>query len=63
MAAAVTTDKKTDPWSDVINRVSRSVVVVHIFTRHAFEGGDQAFSSEGTGFVVDADLGIILTNR
>ena len=54
---------KSAEWAAVINRVARSVVVVHIFTRHAFEGGEQAFASEGTGFVVDSERGIILTNR
>lgn len=52
-----------DRWSEMINSASKSVVVMKMLVRHAIEPGTQAYASEGTGFVVDADKGLILTNR
>jgi S1-C subfamily serine protease len=51
-----------DPWETTIDRVSRGVVALRVT-------GTRAFDTEGpgvsvaTGFVVDAERGLILTNR
>ncbi len=62
-AAPMASAFSDDAWSSMINRVSPSVCVVRMFVRHAFEGGPQAYVSEGTGFIVDSERGLILTNR
>lgn len=49
-------------WQDTISRVVKSVVSIH-FAQVAPFDCDPALVSEATGFVVDAELGIILTNR
>lgn len=49
-------------WQETIAKVVKSVVSIH-FAQVAPFDCDPALVSEATGFVVDADLGIILTNR
>lgn len=49
-------------WQDTISNVVKSVVSIH-FAQVAPFDCDPALVSEATGFVVDAELGIILTNR
>ncbi len=51
-----------DPWAQVISRVSPSVVSLQVSQVRDFEDGDQGVGA-ATGFVVDAEQGIILTNR
>ncbi|MGH0036870.1 MAG: trypsin-like peptidase domain-containing protein [Myxococcota bacterium] len=49
-------------WQDTLDRVVPSVVVLRVNATRAFDGestGDQV----ATGFVVDAERGLILTNR
>ncbi|SCU85590.1 LADA_0D08438g1_1 [Lachancea dasiensis] len=49
-------------WQGTISKVVGSVVSIH-FAQVAPFDCDPALVSEATGFVVDAELGIILTNR
>lgn len=49
-------------WQTTISKVVKSVVSIH-FAQVAPFDCDSALVSEATGFVVDAELGIILTNR
>ncbi|CCD25601.1 Nma111p NDAI_0F02830 [Naumovozyma dairenensis CBS 421] len=49
-------------WQNTISKVVKSVVSIH-FAQVAPFDCDPAFVSEATGFVVDSELGIILTNR
>ena len=49
-------------WPEAIERVANAVVSVQIDQTRAFEG-ESPSSSQGTGFVVDAERGLILTNR
>jgi len=49
-------------WQTTISNVVKSVVSIH-FAQVAPFDCDPALVSEATGFVVDAELGIILTNR
>ncbi|MEE2665429.1 MAG: trypsin-like peptidase domain-containing protein [Myxococcota bacterium] len=49
-------------WRQTIDRVSPSIVELQVVTPRAFDGGG-AGRSTATGFVVDAEHGLILTNR
>lgn len=49
-------------WQDTINKVVQAVVSIH-FSQVAPFDCDPPLVSEATGFVVDSELGIILTNR
>ncbi|SCU80356.1 LAMI_0B01948g1_1 [Lachancea mirantina] len=49
-------------WQNTISKVVSSVVSIH-FSQVAPFDCDPALVSEATGFVVDSDIGIILTNR
>lgn len=49
-------------WQTTISKVVSSVVSIH-FSQVAPFDCDSALVSEATGFVVDSELGIILTNR
>ncbi|CCH40949.1 Pro-apoptotic serine protease [Wickerhamomyces ciferrii] len=49
-------------WHDTINKVVKSVVSIHFAQTASFDC-DPAIVSEATGFVVDSERGIILTNR
>jgi S1-C subfamily serine protease len=51
-----------DNWNDTVKKVSNGVVSIHIDVPVSFDGQWNS-SGFGTGFVVDADRGIILTNR
>ena len=49
-------------WERTLERVSCGVVVVRVSSVMAFDMNDAGFSL-ATGFVVDRQLGIIMTNR
>ena len=49
-------------WQDTISKVVKSIVSIH-FAQVAPFDCDPALVSEATGFVIDSELGIILTNR
>lgn len=49
-------------WEDTIERVSPSIVSIQVSSNRYFDTERQS-SSVATGFIVDAERGIILTNR
>ena len=49
-------------WSETINQVAPSIVSIQFDIPLAFDS-EQRNSSQATGFIVDADRGIILSNR
>lgn len=49
-------------WDRTLDEVAKAVVAIQIDQTRAFDG-NQASSSQATGFIVDAERGIILTNR
>lgn len=49
-------------WDETIDRTVPSVVVLRVVAPRAFDGGAAGYST-ATGFVVDAERGLILTNR
>jgi len=51
-----------DNWNDTVNLVSSGVVSIQTDVPISFDGKWNS-SSYGTGFIVDAEQGIILTNR
>jgi pro-apoptotic serine protease NMA111 len=51
-----------DPWTPTLERVSRAVLAITVSQAHALDT-DDASSSSGTGFIVDLEHGIVLTNR
>lgn len=51
-----------DRWEQVLDSVAGSVVALRMDRPRAFEGSGRS-NSQATGFVVDAELGLILTNR
>ena len=59
MAAIAADDAE---WTDTLERISSGVVSIRIDSTRAFDTEWNA-SSQATGFVVDAERGIILTNR
>jgi len=59
----VKTDAETpSSWEDMINLAVKAIVSIRFAQPVAFDSED-ACTSEATGFVVDAERGIILTNR
>ena len=52
----------TDTWSAMLERISTGVVSIRIDLARAFDT-ERNVSSQATGFVVDAEQGLILTNR
>ncbi|KAI9742759.1 MAG: hypothetical protein M1818_003488 [Claussenomyces sp. TS43310] len=52
----------TAEWQETIERVVRNVVSIRFSQTCAFDT-DPALTSEATGFVVDAEKGLVLTNR
>lgn len=51
-----------DSWRDTLERVARAVVSIRVDRVRSFDGARQA-SAQATGFVVDRELGLVLTNR
>ncbi len=51
-----------DPWSAMIEKATPAIVSIDIVSTRAFDT-ERASHSYATGFVVDAERGIILTNR
>jgi S1-C subfamily serine protease len=49
-------------WTDTLDRISSGVVSIRVDSTRAFDTEWNA-SSQATGFVVDAERGLILTNR
>ncbi|RLA03542.1 MAG: hypothetical protein DRQ47_04960, partial [Gammaproteobacteria bacterium] len=53
---------ETDSWKNTIDNVTNSIVSIQLEVPRAFETS-KPMSSQGTGFVVDAKNGILMTNR
>jgi pro-apoptotic serine protease NMA111 len=51
-----------DPWERVLRRIFKAVVSIKVTVLRSFDT-EYAGSFEGTGFVVDRERGIILSNR
>lgn len=51
-----------DPWTETIESVLGSVVIIEMDRTRPFDGNAQS-SSEASGFVIDAERGLVLTNR
>ena len=49
-------------WTDTLDRISSGVVSIRVDSTRAFDT-EWNSSSQATGFVVDAERGLILTNR
>jgi S1-C subfamily serine protease len=63
MALAVTNVAAEDTaWTDTLERISSGVVSIRVDSTRAFDT-EWNSSSQATGFVVDAERGLILTNR
>ena len=50
------------PWEATLGRVVQSVVSIRVTAVRDFDTEEASFS-QGTGFIVDAERGLILTNR
>lgn len=61
VAVEASADRERD-WSKVINRVTDSIVSIRVDAARSFDTAVNS-SSQASGFVVDAERGIILTNR
>ena len=53
---------ETDSWKSTIDKVTSSIVSIQLEVPRAFETS-RPMISQGTGFIVDAKRGIIMTNR
>ena len=51
-----------DPWEEALERVAEAVVVLRVTAPRSFDT-ERAGAFLGTGLVVDAERGLILTNR
>jgi S1-C subfamily serine protease len=60
--AASAAQPEANGWSATLERISTGVVTIQIDATRAFDT-EWNTSSQATGFVVDAKLGLILTNR
>ncbi|MEZ4235399.1 MAG: trypsin-like peptidase domain-containing protein [Myxococcota bacterium] len=61
-AAATPAPPDDDRWRASLDRVSQAVVSIRMDRPRAFEGVARG-NSQATGFVVDAERGLVLTNR
>lgn len=55
-------DSQDDNWASTVSRVAQSVVSLQLSQLRNFDDSEQG-GSNATGFVVDAENGIVLTNR
>lgn len=62
VASLSSADGALDPWAEVISRVSNSVVSLQVSQLRDFDHAEQGLGG-ATGFIVDAERGILLTNR
>ncbi|MCB9681876.1 MAG: trypsin-like peptidase domain-containing protein [Alphaproteobacteria bacterium] len=62
VAVAVAAPPRAPSWEDTIDRVSPAVVSIEVTATRSFDT-ESAGTSYGTGFVVDAERGLLLTNR
>lgn len=59
---ASTSRTQDDAWKASMDHAMQAIVTIHTATPFSF-GNDLKWCSQGTGFVVDIDIGIIITNR
>ncbi|MDX1507163.1 MAG: PDZ domain-containing protein [Woeseiaceae bacterium] len=62
LAAASAHAAEDSAWTDTLDRISSGVVSIRVDSTRAFDT-EWNSSSQATGFVVDAERGLILTNR
>ncbi len=62
LASTTATAAEDTEWTETLERISSGVVSIRVDSTRAFDTEWNA-SSQATGFVVDAERGIILTNR
>ena len=62
MLAGAAIAQDSDQWKNTLGKVSSGIVAIRIDGTRAFDT-EWNMSSQATGFVVDAELGLILTNR
>ncbi|MBW2275520.1 MAG: trypsin-like peptidase domain-containing protein [Deltaproteobacteria bacterium] len=62
LLGAATAAQPAGGWQPVTDRVARSVVMLRLNSPRAFDSTPPGYAT-ATGFVVDAERGIILTNR
>ncbi len=62
LASATTAAAEDTAWSNTLERISSGVVSIRVDATRAFDT-EWNSSSQATGFVVDAERGLILTNR
>jgi S1-C subfamily serine protease len=62
LAAAGAAESTEPDWNQTIAQVLDSVVILHMDRTRPFDGNSQS-SSQASGFVIDAEQGLILTNR
>ncbi len=61
-AVAQSPGKEDATWAATLERIAKSVVAIQIDGTRAFDT-EWSTSSQATGFVIDAERGLILTNR
>lgn len=54
--------KASDPWTPTLDHVSRAVMALEVSGTRSLDT-EPASASSGTGFIVDRERGILLTNR
>ena len=54
--------RRRDPWEAMLDKALPAIVVIRVNYVKPFDG-EQAGSGSATGFVVDFERGLILTNR
>ena len=62
LASMAATAAEDTEWTETLERISSGVVSIRVDSTRAFDT-EWNSSSQATGFVVDAERGIILTNR
>ena len=62
VAAGTAAPAQEHTWNATLEEISSAVVSIHVDSTRAFDTGRNQ-SSQATGFVVDAERGLILTNR
>ena len=61
-AFSVATAPQEPAWNQTLDQISSGVVTIQVDSTRAFDT-ERNRSSQATGFVVDAEQGLLLTNR
>ena len=62
MALAVPAQAQDSSWNSTIDRIATAIVSIRVDSTRSFDT-ERNQSSQATGFVVDAERGLVLTNR